>query len=184
MNRIRELRKQKDMTQKELAKHLQIADSTLSYWEMGRYEPDNDALMKLSRFFSVPIDYILGGDFTRWDIDGNRMPYPDVGTTSLLAASDISVSEPKTAYSKNSINDNFIESATVDSQLRASAGLSIPDTIRPATPTHATYGFRNAQEAFSRIEFEGLTQEEVDSLAEYALFIKSRRKKTANDATP
>ena len=68
MNRIRELRKQMDMTQKELAKHLKIADSTLSYWEMGKYEPDSDALIKLSRFFKVPIDYILGGDFTKWDI--------------------------------------------------------------------------------------------------------------------
>jgi len=41
MNRIRELHKQMDMTQIELAKHLQIANSTLSYWEMGKYEPDN-----------------------------------------------------------------------------------------------------------------------------------------------
>jgi len=177
MNRIRELRKKMDMTQKELAKHLQIADSTLSYWEIGRYEPDNEALMKLSRFFNVPIDYILGGDFTRWDIDGNRMPYPDADTTSRLAGSDISVSESEAPYKKFNRSDNFIEPPTIDNQLSASAGLSTPDTIKPATPSNTTYGLRNAQAAFNRIEFEGLTQEEVDSLAEYALFIKSRRKK-------
>ena len=62
MNRIRQLRKQKKMTQKELAEHLQIADSTLSYWEMGKYEPDIDSLKKLSRFFLVPIDYIVGDE--------------------------------------------------------------------------------------------------------------------------
>ena len=135
MNRIRELRKQMDMTQKELAKHLQIADSTLSYWEMGKYEPDNEALLKLSRFFQVPKDYILDGDFAKRDIDGIRMPYPDV-ETSLFVGSDISVSEPE-----------------------------------------ATYGFRNMHKAFDRAEFEGLTQEEVDLLAEYAVFIKSRRNK-------
>ena len=66
MNRIRELRKQKKLTQKELAKHLQIADSTLSYWEMGKYEPDNKSLKILSKFFHVPIDYILGGEISEW----------------------------------------------------------------------------------------------------------------------
>ena len=66
MNRIRELRKQRKMTQKELSKHLQIADSTLSYWEQGKYEPDINALKELSRFFHVSIDYILGGDMSEW----------------------------------------------------------------------------------------------------------------------
>jgi len=126
MNRIRELRKQMDMTQRELAKYLQVADSTLSYWETGRYDPDNAALMKLSRFFQVPIDYILGGDFTRWDIESPNM----------------FVSELKAEYTVNSKN--------------------IP---------------QNTQEAFNRIEFEGLTHEEIDLLAEYAAFIKSRKKK-------
>jgi len=59
-NKIRELRKQKNVTQKELASFLQIADSTLSYWEMGKYEPDNESLKKLSNYFSVPIDFLLG----------------------------------------------------------------------------------------------------------------------------
>ena len=137
MNRIRELRKNKDMTQKELAKHLQIADSTLSYWEMGKYEPDNDALMKLSRFFQVPIDYILGGDFVRWDIDGGTAQYHE-NDSSRLTDSVLYISEPKAAYGADDL--------------------------------------RNEQVAFNRVEFEGLTLEEIDLLAEYAEFIKSRRK--------
>ena len=176
MNRIRELRKQMDLTQKELAKHLQIADSTLSYWEMGKYEPDNDALMKLSRFFNVPIDYIIGGDFIRWDIDGDRVPYRDADA-SHLAGSDIFVSESEAPYKKINRSDIIIEPATIDSQLSASAGSSTPDAIKPATPSNTAYGIRSAQAAFNRVEFEGLTQGEIDSLAEYALFIKSRRKK-------
>ena len=97
MNRIRELRKQMDMTQKELAKHLQIADSTLSYWEMGKYEPDNEALMKLSRFFKVPIDHILGGDFVKWDIYGSSMSYPDIDILRSVG-SELSVSESEKVY--------------------------------------------------------------------------------------
>jgi len=136
MNRIRELRKQLDMTQKELAAHLQIANSTLSYWEMGKYEPDSEALMKLSRFFKVPIDHILGGDFIRWDINGNSLQYPSVDSV-CSTDSDMSVSE-----------------------------------------ACASYGHRNTTTAFDRVEFDGLTQGEIDLLAEYAAFIKSRRKKT------
>jgi transcriptional regulator with XRE-family HTH domain len=122
------------MTQKELAKHLQVADSTLSYWEMGKYEPDNESLMKLSRFFRVPIDYILGGDFTRWDIDGENIKYLDVDTLRI-------------ADSKMSVSENV-----------------------------NTYSLQRTPTSLNRIEFEDLTQEEVDLIAEYAVFIKSRRK--------
>ena len=135
MNKIRELRKQRKMTQKELAKHLQIADSTLSYWEMGRYEPDTDALMKLSRFFSVPIDYILGGDFSKWDID-----------TIRANNSEMYVSEPTVPYNN---------------------GRNLTNINNP---------FQDVHSAFERVEFENLTQDEMNLLAEYAMFIKSRRK--------
>jgi transcriptional regulator with XRE-family HTH domain len=127
------------MTQKELAKQLQIADSTLSYWEMGKYEPNNEALIKLSRFFSVPIDFILGGDFTKWDINGVNVIYPNVYTTNSNG-SDMIVSEANIPYC---ISDD---------------------------------GFKDKQITFDRIEFEDLTREEIDILAEYAVFIKSRRK--------
>jgi len=165
-----------DMTQKELAKYLQVADSTLSYWEMGKYEPDNETLRKLSRFFKVPIDYILGGDFASWDIDGNTMPYTDVDM-SRFADSDISVSESKPAYIINGKNENFIEPATFDRQLSIPAGTSMPDITKSATTSGAEYGLKSTQAAFNRVEFEGLTQGEIDVLAEYAEFIKSRRKK-------
>jgi len=144
MNRIRELRKQMNMTQKELANHLQIADSTLSYWEMGKYEPDKEALMKLSRFFNVPIDYILGGDFEKWDISQKRVIYPG-GDAVHMDDSDIFVSE---------------------------AGVSYRKIITPNT----TNDLYNVHTDFDRDEFNALTQDEIDLLAEYAAFIKSRRK--------
>ena len=143
MNRIRELRKRMGLTQKELAKHLQIANSTLSYWEMGKYEPDSEALMKLSRFFKVPIDYILGGDYIRWDINEEKMLYLAVDTSHLSA--DMSVSEADVSYKKTITSDT-------------------------------ANGYHDVQTAFDRVEFHGLTQDEIDLLAEHAAFIKSRRK--------
>jgi len=139
---------------------------------MGRYEPDNEALLKMSRFFQVPIDYILGGDFTRWDIDGSRVSSTNVRMTQITGPG-ISVSEPKAAYCVNGRNENCIDAAATDSKIGTTVGLSIPDTSQSANSFNTTY----AQTAFDRVEFDDLTQAEVDLLAEYSLFIKSRRKK-------
>lgn len=60
MNRIKELRVKNALTQVELAKKLNIAQNTLSYWESGKTEPNGEALAKLSAIFDVSIDYLLG----------------------------------------------------------------------------------------------------------------------------
>lgn len=61
MTRIRELRKSKKLRQSDLAAALQISQATLSNWESGRYEPDFEALKKMSDYFQVSVDYLLGG---------------------------------------------------------------------------------------------------------------------------
>ena len=60
MNRIKELRAEKGILQADLAKLLKIGQATISNWENGRTEPDQDALREMSKFFDVSIDYILG----------------------------------------------------------------------------------------------------------------------------
>lgn len=60
MNKINELRKSKGLSQTALANELGISQSTLSYWERGDYEPDNDSLIKIADFFNVSTDYLLG----------------------------------------------------------------------------------------------------------------------------
>lgn len=62
MNRIKELRQSKKLRQSDLAVELQVSQATLSNWESGRYEPDFDALKKMSDFFQVSVDYLLGRD--------------------------------------------------------------------------------------------------------------------------
>ena len=69
MNRIKELRKAKGMLQKELADELQVAQNTLSYWEQGKFQPDNAMLEKIADFFGVSVDYLLGRD----DNKGNAL---------------------------------------------------------------------------------------------------------------
>ena len=103
------------------------------------------------------------------------MPYPNT-VTSHLSGSGVSVAEPEAAYRISNNDEDYIGLATIDSQLSESVEPSVPDASQPVTPSNTICNPRNAQAAFDRIEFEGLTQTEIDSLAEYALFIKSRRK--------
>lgn len=60
MNRIKELRKQKGMTQASLAKVLKVSDRTVGFYENGDRDPDTDTLIKLADFFDVSVDYLLG----------------------------------------------------------------------------------------------------------------------------
>lgn len=58
--RLSELRKEKGMTQEELAKALNITRSALSLYEIGKRDPDSATLKKIADFFGVSIDYLLG----------------------------------------------------------------------------------------------------------------------------
>lgn len=58
--RLRQLRLQSNLTQDELGKSLNLSTSTISMYENNSREPDINTLIKLSRFFGVTTDYILG----------------------------------------------------------------------------------------------------------------------------
>ena len=60
MNRIKELRKRKQLTQAQLAKMLHVSQGMISSYESGNYQPDNDMLIQLAEIFGVSIDVILG----------------------------------------------------------------------------------------------------------------------------
>ena len=60
--RIAELRKEKGMTQAELAAVINISDKAISKWESAGSCPDIDVLIKLSDLFEVSLDYIIRGE--------------------------------------------------------------------------------------------------------------------------
>lgn len=62
MNRLKELRKEKGLTQVELAKQIGIGQSGYSDWERGITKIDSESLTKLSALFSVSVGYLLGKD--------------------------------------------------------------------------------------------------------------------------
>jgi transcriptional regulator with XRE-family HTH domain len=60
--KLQELRRQKGMTQEELAQALYVSRTAVSKWESGRGYPSIDSLKAIARFFSVTVDMLLSGD--------------------------------------------------------------------------------------------------------------------------
>lgn len=58
--RLKELRERKGISQARLADELGIRQSTVGMWESGKNKPHPDMLVKLSKYFGVSVDYLLG----------------------------------------------------------------------------------------------------------------------------
>ena len=60
--RIRDLREDRDIKQLELANYLHIRRNTYSDYECGKINIPIDALIKISDFYHVSLDYLVGRD--------------------------------------------------------------------------------------------------------------------------
>ena len=60
--KLQELRKQKGLTQEELAEVLFVSRAAISKWESGRGYPNLDSLKAIAKFFGVTVDALLSGD--------------------------------------------------------------------------------------------------------------------------
>lgn len=57
---IRDLRKEKRVSQTELAKIVGVSQTTVTAWETGKAEPSSSAVSNLADYFNVTTDYLLG----------------------------------------------------------------------------------------------------------------------------
>lgn len=60
--KLQELRKNRGLTQEELAESLYVSRTAISKWESGRGYPSIDSLKEISKFFSVTIDDLLSSE--------------------------------------------------------------------------------------------------------------------------
>lgn len=60
--KLQELRKQKGLTQEELAQSLYVSRTAISKWESGRGYPNIDSLKAIAKFFGVTVDELLSGE--------------------------------------------------------------------------------------------------------------------------
>ena len=58
--RVRDLREDKDLTQKQMAEFLQIHQTTYSDYEIGNLNIPVEVLIKLAKYYKTSIDYIVG----------------------------------------------------------------------------------------------------------------------------
>ena len=61
------------MKQSELAKILNVGQSTISGWENGTFEPDQKTLCKIAEIFNVSIDYLVGNSDTKKPLTSEDM---------------------------------------------------------------------------------------------------------------
>ena len=58
--RLKDLREDNDIKQKEIAEYLHIKQNTYSQYENGQRQLPIDVLIKLAKYYKVSTDYILG----------------------------------------------------------------------------------------------------------------------------
>lgn len=58
--RFKEARESMDLSQKDMAKILNVGPSTVSMWEQDRRTPDKEMLIKIANYFDISIDYLFG----------------------------------------------------------------------------------------------------------------------------
>lgn len=62
MERLREARKKKRLTMKQLGAMVGVTEAAISHYELGKRQPDYDLAVKLSDCLGVTVDYLLGRD--------------------------------------------------------------------------------------------------------------------------
>ncbi len=60
MNRIKDLREDRDLRQTDVAQAIGIDQRSLSNYETGKTNPDSETVIKLAKYFGVTCDYLLG----------------------------------------------------------------------------------------------------------------------------
>ena len=60
--KLKDIRKQRNLTQKQVADYLQTSQQAYNYYENEKYEPSIDMLIKLADLYNTSIDFIVGRD--------------------------------------------------------------------------------------------------------------------------
>lgn len=79
--RLKQLRKNIGLTQKELAKKLNLTQSTIAYYESGRKMPTLENAKLIAKIFDTSLDYLLG-------ISDNKIPTPDDKKNETISTID------------------------------------------------------------------------------------------------
>lgn len=82
--RLKEIRTQKGLTQRQVADYIGCAPSVYSRYETGDREPSIDILIQLSRYLNVTIDYMVGNE----PLANNGLTDYEISLVSAARAAD------------------------------------------------------------------------------------------------
>ena len=83
--RLTALRESKDLTKKELAKLLSVSPACISQYEKGSNMPGYDTLCRISQYFGVSVDYLIGNDTSSLKFSLFEDYVDDISILSLLS---------------------------------------------------------------------------------------------------
>lgn len=106
---LRVLRAQKKISQKEIGELIGVTSQAISRWENNETQPDNEALLKLAKYFNVTTDYLLGA--TNENLKNDKSNFDNELDEALFSkAKDLTEEEKKAVLSViNAIKKEFDE---------------------------------------------------------------------------
>lgn len=118
------LRKRRSRSQADLSHSLELTRSSLSAYEIGAAEPNFDTLVRISKFFKVPVDILLKDDLNE---------FSELRLTNLENGFDVDVSGRKLRVlttTVNQDNEENIELVPLAAQAGYTQGLYDPEYIK------------------------------------------------------
>lgn len=100
------LRKEKSLTQEQLAEKLGVNNKTISRWETGNYMPPIEMLLELSKFYDVSINELLCGERLSEDSYKEKA---EANLEQVLRESPFSLKERKEYFMKKWRREHFAE---------------------------------------------------------------------------
>lgn len=81
-NRLKKLRENAGITQKQLAESLNVTQTAVNYWENGKREPNKEMIEKIADYFKVTPSYLMG-----WNNDKLTAQLASWGVDAIMAHS-------------------------------------------------------------------------------------------------
>lgn len=92
-DRLVKLRKELGLTQEDFAQKIGYTRTAISAWEIGRNEPSNADTVKISDFFGVSTDYLLGKSDIRNPEEIKKVPFANAGGLDTKGLDDEDIEE-------------------------------------------------------------------------------------------
>lgn len=118
-DRIQYLRKEKGISQEELAEKMLISRQAVSKWESGQSAPDLEKIVMLSDYFEVTTDYLLKG------VESENARNREEHAQSVLAGTDRQEREVIQNSAAGNLTTNHIGSREADAMIFTVAGTAI-----------------------------------------------------------